>query len=101
MEKVRLLENIDGIKDLLSLPDTLVKILETISSDEGSLKQLAYIILKDPSLTARTLKMANSSFYRRDAPIKTVQQAVLVLGANAVKCIALSVSVFSPPKRGD
>ncbi len=98
MEKIRLLENIDALKDLLSLPDTLVKILEVVSNDETSPEQIATIILRDPSLTARTLRMANSSYYRRAAAIKTVHQAVMVLGANAVKCIALSVSVFTPPK---
>lgn len=98
MEKIRLLENIDSLKDLLSLPDTLVKVLEVVASEEASPEHIASIILKDPSLTARTLKLANSSYYRRATAIKTVHQAVMVLGANAVKCIALSVSVFSPPK---
>jgi putative nucleotidyltransferase with HDIG domain len=98
MEKIRLLENIDSLKDLLSLPDTLMKVLEVVASDESSPDSIASVILKDPSLTARTLKLANSSYYRRATAIKTVHQAVMVLGANAVKCIALSVSVFSPPK---
>ncbi len=98
MEKIRLLEDIEAPKDLLSLPDTLVKVLDAVSSDESSPDHIATIILRDPSLTARTLKMANSSYYRRATAIKTVHQAVMVLGANAVKCIALSVSVFSPPK---
>jgi putative nucleotidyltransferase with HDIG domain len=98
MEKIRLLEDIEAPKDLLSLPDTLVKVLDAVTSDESSPDHIATIILRDPSLTARTLKMANSSYYRRTTAIKTVHQAVMILGANAVKCIALSVSVFSPPK---
>jgi putative nucleotidyltransferase with HDIG domain len=98
MEKIKLLENIDALKDLLSLPDTLMKVLEAVTSDESTPDNIASIILRDPSLTARILKLANSSYYRRSTPIKTVHQAVMVLGANAVKCIALSVSVFSPPK---
>ncbi len=98
MEKIRLLENIEAPRDLLSLPETLVRVLEAVSSEESSPDHIAAIILKDPSLTARTLKMANSSYYCRTTAIKTVHQAVMVLGANAVKCIALSVSVFSPPK---
>jgi len=65
MEKIRLLEDIEAPKDLLSLPDTLVKVLDAVSSDESSPDHIATIILRDPSLTARTLKMANSSYYRR------------------------------------
>lgn len=99
MEKIRLLDNIDASKDLLSIPDTLIRVLEAVSSEETSPDQLADIILKDPSLTARVLKMSNSSYYMRSAQIKTVHQGIRVLGANAIKCIALSVSVFVPPRK--
>lgn len=100
MDKIRLLDNIDSSKDLLSIPDTLIKVLEAVSSDETSPDQIANIILKDPSLTAKVLKMANSSYYCRNAAIKTVHQGIRVMGANAIKCIALSVSVFTPPRPG-
>jgi len=99
MEKIRLLDNLDASKDLLSIPDTLIRVLEAVSSEETSPDQLADIILKDPSLTARVLKMSNSSYYMRSAQIKTVHQGIRVLGANAIKCIALSVSVFVPPRK--
>lgn len=98
MEKIRLLDEIDSSKDLLSIPDTLVKILDAVSSDETSQDDIASIILRDPSLTAKVLKMANSSYYSRSGAIKTVHQGIRILGANAIKCIALSVSVFVPPK---
>ncbi|MGB5106800.1 MAG: HDOD domain-containing protein [Candidatus Zixiibacteriota bacterium] len=100
MEKIRLLDNIDASKDLLSIPDTLIKVLEAVSSEETSPDQIASIILKDPSLTAKVLKMANSSYYCRNTPIKTVHQGIRVMGANAIKCIALSVSVFTGPRKG-
>ncbi len=101
MEKIRLLDNVDSSKDLLSIPDTLVKVLEAVSSEDTSPDQIAGIILKDPSLTAKVLKMANSSYYCRTSAIKTVHQGIRVMGANAIKCIALSVSVFTPPRKGD
>lgn len=100
MDKIRLLDNVDSSKDLLSIPDTLVRVLEAVSSEDTSPDQIANIILKDPSLTAKVLKMANSSYYCRTAGIKTVHQGIRVMGANAIKCIALSVSVFTPPKKG-
>lgn len=99
MDKIRLLDNIDASKDLLSIPDTLIKILDAVSSDDTSSDQIANIILKDPSLTAKVLKMANSSYYCRTSSIKTVHQGIRVMGANAIKCIALSVSVFTPPRK--
>ncbi len=99
MEKTCILDQIDSSKDLMSLPDTLMKVLEAVSSDETSPDQLANIILKDPSLTVKVLKMANSSYYCRAAQIKTVHQGIRLLGANAIKCIALSVTVFLPPRK--
>ena len=99
MDKIHLLDTVDSSKDLLSIPDTLVKVLEAVSSEDTSPDQIANIILKDPSLTAKVLKMANSSYYCRNAAIKTVHQGIRVMGANAIKCIALSVSVFTPPKK--
>jgi HD-like signal output (HDOD) protein len=100
MEKIRLLDNIDASQDLLSVPDTLLKVLDAVSSEDSSPDRIASIILNDPSLTAKVLKMANSSYYGRSAQIKTVHQGVRVLGGNAIKCIALSVSIFSAPKSG-
>ena len=63
-----------------------------------SIENLANIILKDPALTARILKLANSSFYHQASEVATVNQAIQILGAVTVKCMALSSSVFDPEK---
>jgi HD-like signal output (HDOD) protein len=98
MEKVHLLDRIESSRDLLSIPQILGEILEAIETENTSPETIASIILRDASLTAKVLRMANSSYYNRSMPISTVQQGVRVLGVNAVKCVALSVSIFSKPK---
>lgn len=98
MNKIDILEQIRNNENLLSLPQVLSEILEEVGKDDFTADSLARIILKDPSLTGRILKMANSPFYQRVAEIKTVHQAVSVLGVTTVKCLALSTSVFNPDK---
>lgn len=98
MEKIRLLDQVQDSKDLLSIPQILGEVLEAVEADNASPDEIAKIILKDASLTAKVLRMANSSYYSRNSEIKTVQQGVRVLGVNAIKMIALSVSIMTKPR---
>ena len=57
--------------------------------------ELASIILQDPNMTARVLKMANSAYYNIGShTICTVSRAVLFLGYDAICSIYLSSGVF-------
>ncbi|MBU8933771.1 MAG: HDOD domain-containing protein [candidate division Zixibacteria bacterium] len=98
MDKTRIIEQIRENNRILSLPQTLSEILAEVGKDDFSPDSLAKIILKDPSLTGKILQLANSSFYHQLSEIKTVQQAVSILGMTTVKCMALSTSVFHPDK---
>jgi HD-like signal output (HDOD) protein len=69
MNKIDILEQIRNNENLLSLPQVLSEILEEVGKDDFTADSLARIILKDPSLTGRILKMANSPFYQRVAEI--------------------------------
>jgi HD-like signal output (HDOD) protein len=68
---------------------------------EFSALELARVILQDPSMTAKVLKLANSVFYNPGAaPISTISRAVLVLGFNAVEGICLSIAVIESLLKG-
>ena len=71
-------------------PVIALKILQTIQSPHGSLKELVQIIAADPALTGKMLKLANSSLYSLSSKITSVERAVSILGTNLVKNIALS-----------
>lgn len=98
MEKLTVISHIKEGENLLSLPQALAEILREVDNPDFNSENLAQIILKDPSLTGRILKLANSSFYRRFSGISNVHQAVQMLGAITVKCLALSSSVFNPDR---
>lgn len=85
---------IAGIDDLPTLPRTVLKITELINDPKSSAKDLARIITDDQVLTARLLKLVNSSFYGFPQRISTVTNAIVLLGFDAIRSLLLTTSVF-------
>jgi two-component system, cell cycle response regulator len=77
-----------------TIPPVLAALLAELAKDESSITAISKIISQDISLTARLLRVANSAYYKRQTEIRTVQQAINTLGTQAVKALALSVSLF-------
>ena len=82
------------IDDLPTLPRTVLKITELINNPNSSAKDLARIITDDQVLTARLLKLVNSSFYGFPQRISTVTNAIVLLGFDAIRSLLLTTSVF-------
>lgn len=92
----------DDIK-LPSPPGVALKILEAVRQEENSFHDIAQIIMADPALTARILKIANSSLFGLPKPVESLSQATSLIGTNALKNIALSfviVKDFQDVPRG-
>ena len=85
---------IAGIDDLPTLPRTVLKITELVNNPKSSVKDIARIITDDQVLTARLLKLVNSSFYGFPQRISTVNSAVVLLGFDAIRSLLLTTSVF-------
>jgi len=98
MDRISIIDQIHRNSKILSIPQVLSQVLEEVGKEDFSPESLGRVILKDPNLTSRILKLVNSPFYHRVAKIKTVNQAISVLGVTTVKCMALSTSVFHPDK---
>lgn len=75
---------------LPSPPAIAVKILDAVQNDRASMGQLADIISSDPSLSAKLLRVANSSIYGLMYKVGSIDKALTVLGVNVLKNIALS-----------
>ncbi|MEZ4386207.1 MAG: HDOD domain-containing protein [Candidatus Krumholzibacteriia bacterium] len=87
---------IERMGDLPSLPRTLLSIQHVASDDRSSAEDLANCILADQALTMRVLKVVNSAMYqrRRGEQVLTVHRAVVVMGFETVRKLALGLSVF-------
>lgn len=91
-EDIRL--GIRNIKNLPTLPIIVSRVLEVADDSGASANELAEIVARDMSVSAKVLNLANSAFYGFSRRITTIPQAVVVLGFETVRSLALSVSVF-------
>lgn len=92
----RLLRRIQAESDFPALSESVGAINRITASDRESVNQLSNTILKDFALTSKLLKLANAAFYSRagGGTISTVSRAVVILGFDAVRSIALSLILF-------
>lgn len=84
---------IKGSGNLPTLPEVLLKILSACDSEDTSISEIADIISGDPSLSAKVLQLVNSSYYGLRQSFSSIDQAVIYLGADTVKNLALTMSV--------
>jgi putative nucleotidyltransferase with HDIG domain len=94
LDREEIFLQIRNIKNLPTLPGVAGRILEVTSDGESGAKELAGIIANDQSMSAKVLNLANSAFYGFSRQITTIPQAVVVLGFDAVRGLALGVSVY-------
>jgi len=78
---------------LFTLPDVYLKLQQLISKPEASINDIAELISVDAALTARLLKVANSSFYCFPAQIDTISRAINLIGTNQLMNLVLATSV--------
>lgn len=65
------------------------------------LAELAHLILQDSSMTARVLRLANSAYYNpAGKAVNTISRAILFLGFDAVRSIALTIAIIDPLLKG-
>jgi two-component system, cell cycle response regulator len=87
------------IRKLPTLPGVAIKLLQAIRSENPSIKEISEIISADPPLTAKVLQMVNSPFYGREQKISSLNQAMIFLGLNTVKYLALTFSLMRGLRR--
>ena len=83
-----------GEEEFPMFAHTARSIASISSNDDRPTSELAQIILRDNTMTARVLKMANSVYYNPSGlRISTVSRAIVILGFNVVRTIALSIGL--------
>jgi len=81
-------------RTLPTLPNVISKLNALSDNDKASVQEMARIVSSDQVLSARILRLANSpsyGFYR----VSTISNAMILLGVNVVKSLALSSSIFA------
>ncbi len=84
---------VDNVLQLISLPEIYLRLQQTIADPEHSREQVAEIIAYDTSLSARVLRIANSSYYGFAREIETVSGAVGIIGELDLRNLVLATTV--------
>lgn len=87
---------------LPTLPDVAIKVMNAVTQQDTSSKELATIILTDAALSARLIRVANSPLYRGHNEINNVQMAVSRLGNTTVRTLVNSLVIqqlFKPSSK--
>lgn len=88
---------------LPSMPDVFLQVKKIVDNPSSNIENIAKIITRDPSLTARILKVANNSLYRSNSEITNLQLAVSRMGLQLVKTLVTSHAItqmFNQPNGG-
>jgi HD-like signal output (HDOD) protein len=76
--------------DLPPMPHIAAQVLEKLSDEDSTPKQIHQLLIKDQALAARVLKVANSPYYGASRSISTLRDAVLFMGFDSVKSLIMT-----------
>jgi diguanylate cyclase (GGDEF)-like protein len=93
-----LLDTILRSPRLPSLPTIAIEVIDLVQQRDVNVKQIAYTISHDPALSGKILRTVNSSFYGLSQPVSTITHALVILGLNSVKTLALGFSLVGKLK---
>lgn len=88
------------ISHIATLPEITLKIIKLVESPTSTAQDLHKVIANDPALCSRILKVVNSAFYGLPGQIGSINRAIVLLGLNAVKNIAIAASLTKLFKGG-
>jgi len=77
-------------RDLPAMPQVASKVLELSSDPNTSAQQLQQIISDDQAMTGRILKIANSAMYSCSRKVKTLTEAIVMLGFNSIRSLVVT-----------
>lgn len=85
--------------DLPTMPAVAGRVIQLVSDPNTTADMLNRAIMADQAMSARVLKLANSSFYGCLRAVKTLSQAIMIIGFRSLKNIVLAASTKEVYKR--
>ena len=86
-------ELVARVRDLFSLPDLYFQLRKLLVEPDSTIRQIADLIARDPAITARMLRIANSAMLGLTTKVDTITRAVNVLGTQQIHDLVLATSV--------
>jgi putative nucleotidyltransferase with HDIG domain len=94
LDRRQIEERLRACPCLPSLASIESALKELLSSDQRYTSQIAEIIRRDPSLTARLLRLVNSVHYGMSRPVKNIEEAVFYLGMRQIRQLAMVTPII-------
>lgn len=91
----RLRAAIGATYQLPSVSRTFRELLVLLDQPTTSIAEVAALLESDPAMSAKTLQLVNSAFFSLPRRVASVRQAVVYLGLEAVRSVALAASAFA------
>jgi diguanylate cyclase (GGDEF)-like protein len=79
-------------RTLPSVPAVVLEVLDLCQDEDVGVPKVARVLARDPALSAKVLKVANSAWYGVRSQVTTLDRALALLGINATLSLALSFS---------
>jgi HD-like signal output (HDOD) protein len=86
---------IQNIEGLSTLPVLVGKILSIVQKKDCSLEDLNSLIAHDQAMAERVIRSANSAFFGHSGSIRDIKQAIMFLGFERIKSIAVGMNVMT------
>lgn len=83
------------MKDLPTLPAVVMRVVELAHDENVTARKLKEVIVTDPPLSAKVLKVANSAHYARREATENIDQAIVTIGLNELINICASTGMIS------
>ncbi len=95
LDSPQLMELVEKLRDIPTLSVVVQQVMALVNNPRASATQIAEILKRDQVLTAKVLRLVNSSFYKLSTEVTDVTKALGFLGFNSVSMLVLGTSVFS------
>jgi putative nucleotidyltransferase with HDIG domain len=99
MATITLEQLVQCVQELPALPDVAMKVLKMTEDPNASARGIGNTISSDVALTARVLRIANSAYYGLPRSVSTISEAIVILGMQALRNLALAASAYDTLKR--
>ncbi len=86
-------DKIKNSNDMPSLPHVLLKLIEACNNSDVTPRELSCIISKDTALSATVMRILHSPYSGLNNKVGSIEQAVIFLGIDTIKNIAISASI--------
>lgn len=94
METTAVLEKLDHIENLPTLPSVAIEVNKMLQDMDTSIKDLNNVIEKDQAIVSKILRLVNSAFFGLPRKVSNLQHAITLLGFSTIRNAIISISII-------